>query len=64
MAEAGYQKAAKKAIRRLPEVTWDAHVWLRDGNHCPGTVDIADRQRIVAEILAVLGLPGRDASDG
>lgn len=38
-------------IRSLPDDLWDASFWTCDETWVTGTVDVADRYRIVREIL-------------
>lgn len=36
----------------LPENFWVVEVWMQDQNHYPGSVDVADRKRIIEGVLA------------
>lgn len=48
----------KEIVRKIPEEAWDVYVWpSEDSGPAKGTIDVADRQRIVAAILAATGTP-------
>ena len=40
-------------IVRIPEIAWQAHVWHTGGSHLTGSIDGADRKRLVEYILQV-----------
>lgn len=51
--DAGYAGGAKELLRHLPEVTWDVAAWIPGHHFMHGSVDVADRLRIVEAVLAV-----------
>jgi hypothetical protein len=54
---------AKAVLRHLPEVLFDVVVWTGP-NYLTGTIDTADRLRIVREVLAVERNRGNRCVDG
>lgn len=57
------RERASELLRHLPEVVWDVATWVPGQHFVHGTVDVADRSRIVAEVLRAAPALDRNKPD-